>query len=542
MKVRLSIRGQLLFGFAAILGLLLMMLLVSTLKMADIQDQLGTIMDNRYPKVEESNRLMSNMQENSTLLLEAMQKTTPEEASEVLARMDNNIRSNTATFESLEKSVSTPEGLALLTKINQDRVEVRNALKELIPHIRTNNHAEAQMAYQRFSPVMHRFLGDVTAFAKYQTAEMYASKTLAETQIQSARQLLLGLGVLSLLVGLAIAMLFSARMSRTLGLAVRLASKIADGDFSASGIRTDPDSRDEIQQLLLAQETMRLKLADAMNDIRSNATRVAQAAQQLSGVSHQVADSVQRQADATASAAATLEELTVSINHVSDSAADASHQAHQAGDLASRGSADVSTSVNRIDTVRDNVAETASEIDSLTHEVQAIGNIVTVIRDVADQTNLLALNAAIEAARAGETGRGFAVVADEVRKLAERTTVSAQEITRMISSIQQNAGRVVTRMEQSRHSVDQVTDSATRSNDAMQQVQHSASAVLGAISHINSALTEQRNASQGLACSMESVARMAEDNNQTVGDLAASSRQLQTLSDSLQGVVSRFRL
>jgi methyl-accepting chemotaxis protein len=156
-----------------------------------------------------------------------------------------------------------------------------------------------------------------------------------------------------------------------------------------------------------------------------------------------------------------MEELTASIQSISDSSSKSSQQANQTQQEASDGSRLLKLS-----------REAILEIQKSSQDVHEI---IRTISDIASQTNLLAFNAAIEAARAGPHGLGFSVVADEVRKLAEKSALAAREIANLINqtiSRVDDGGRMSAQVEAA---FGQIMRSVVKTTEAIEQI-HSATA------------------------------------------------------------------
>lgn len=127
--------------------------------------------------------------------------------------------------------------------------------------------------------------------------------------------------------------------------------------------------------------------------------------------------------------------MAESIDQVSANAAESSAVAERSVEIANKGNEVVHNTIHGMDNIREQIQDTAKRIKRLGESSQEIGDIVSLIDDIADQTNILALNAAIQASMAGDAGRGFAVVADEVQRLAERSSAATRQIETLVRAI-----------------------------------------------------------------------------------------------------------
>ena len=312
-----------------------------------------------------------------------------------------------------------------------------------------------------------------------------------------------------------------------------------DLDFT---LRTPILRADEIGITASALNRLIDRMQENLKGIQARAHSVAQSAAAMSATSGQVATAAHQQSEAASNMAATVEEMTVSINHVGDRAQEADRLSHDSGKLAQSGETIIGRTVDDINKISVTVNQAAENISSLDKHSQEIANVVAVIKEVAEQTNLLALNAAIEAARAGDQGRGFAVVADEVRKLAERTSSSTQEIAATIEAMRSSANKATAGMDDVVTEVRRGVDSAREASEAIRQIGQGSHQAVEMVGEITAAIHEQASAMTSIAQQVERIAQMSEESSAAAENSAQTAQDLDALAREMQKIVSAYKL
>jgi methyl-accepting chemotaxis protein len=216
--------------------------------------------------------------------------------------------------------------------------------------------------------------------------------------------------------------------------------------------------------------------------------------------------------------------------------------AEQNGQIAFKGGKAVEDTVSKMKDIAMVVKNTSTSIEKLGSSSQAIGEIISVIDDIADQTNLLALNAAIEAARAGEQGRGFAVVADEVRKLAERTSDATKQIAKMIKGIQQETQDAVLVMQTGTKEVENGIKLADDAGNSLRLIVSSSQELINMITQISAASEQQSATSEEISKNVNSISKVISESARQIEDIAESSDNLSQQTVLLTELMSQFKL
>lgn len=299
---------------------------------------------------------------------------------------------------------------------------------------------------------------------------------------------------------------------------------------------------DEVGQAASAFNTLIAGFSSIIGQVHAASQDVAVTATQLSAASVQITRSSQAQSEAAASTAAAVEQMTVSITSVAESADEVHKLSEQSLQQTQKGNESAGVMTLEIASVEKAVNQIAASVGDFVQSARTIASMTKQVRDIAEQTNLLALNAAIEAARAGEQGRGFAVVADEVRKLAEKSAQSASEIDKVTNTLDAQSGSVEKAIEQGLQSLQSTRQHVDSVFSVLSQAGVSVTNASSGVSDIAASVSEQSKASNEIARHVEGIAQMVEENHAAIEHVGQDIMRLEHLAGNMQAAVERFKV
>ncbi len=268
-------------------------------------------------------------------------------------------------------------------------------------------------------------------------------------------------------------------------------------------------------------DTLRHAIKKLGEDLTRMVSELQVAGQQIDSGSSQVSDSAQLLSDGAAQSAASVEEISSSMNEIGSQTSTSAENAQQANQLSASARDAANAGSERM-------TEMINAMGEINEAGQNISKIIKVIDEIAFQTNLLALNAAVEAARAGQHGKGFAVVAEEVRNLAARSAKAASETAELIEgSVEKTSNG---------------TQIAERTATALDEIVGSIAKVTDLIGEIAASSNEQAQGIAQVNIGMQQIDQVIQQTTATAEESAATSEELSSQAAELRNQLGRFVL
>lgn len=368
--------------------------------------------------------------------------------------------------------------------------------------------------------------------------------------------LLIVISVLSLILIVAASVWILHKMLKPIGILVEAANEISKGNLN---IQIAIDSNDEIGLLANAFQNTATNLKRMIGEISSILGQIAQnhldvaakeeytgdfvqiklsldniidnlnsvmsniniASNQVACSADQVASGAQALSQGATEQAGVVEELTATINEISEQVQINAENAKQANQQAFKAGSEIEESNEKMNHL-------IQAMEDISNSSKKIEKIIKTIEDIAFQTNILALNAAVEAARAGVAGKGFAVVADEVRNLASKSAEAAKNTTQLIGDSISSVNKGANIVDETAHALSLVVEDVK--NTAI------------TIEKITDATERQASAIIQVTQGMDQVSAVVQTNSATAEESAASSEELSGQAQTMRNLVGRFRL
>lgn len=357
-----------------------------------------------------------------------------------------------------------------------------------------------------------------------------------EVHVNQARIGVLGGMLTAILVALGLGFVVGGLYKKSLSEVVQ---KMDNAELNT---QFNSNRKDEIGALQRSFDNFVKNIRETLVQVSDSSAAVSQATSEIKRSTEELAAGSQQQSSQAREVATAVAEMTSTISENSKNANVTTATARQAKEAAVSGGNVVKDTISGMKEIADVVIRSAETVRTLGRSSDQIGEIVSVINDIADQTNLLALNAAIEAARAGDQGRGFAVVADEVRKLAERTTKATKEIETMIRNIQTETKHAVNSMEVGTKKVNDGITLADKAGESLQEIVTVSQDVTDMVVQIATASAAQTSASEQINRNIEGINSVAQESSKGAQEIARTAETLNHLTAQLEELLDQFHL
>ncbi|GAA2392173.1 methyl-accepting chemotaxis protein [Dactylosporangium salmoneum] len=382
-----------------------------------------------------------------------------------------------------------------------------------------------QVMATKGQPLLNKATKAISQMQSEDIAEAIAWQTGAESDYKNSRMWMITAAVIGLIAAFGIGLWVTSLVVVPLRRVSQVLDAVANGDLN---VKVEVRSIDEVGVMAGALNRATESMRDTVHTMDSTATSLAASADQLTGISAQIASGTGEASDQANVVATAAEEVSRNVQTVAAGADEMGLSIREIAQNASEAAKVASQAVMAAESTNQAVSRLG---DSSTE----IGNVVKVITSIAEQTNLLALNATIEAARAGEAGKGFAVVANEVKELAQETARATEDISRRVEAIQADTTGAVA-------AIGEIGQIISRINDYQLTIASAVEEQTATTNEMNRSVSEAATGSAEIANNVSTVAAAAQNTSRNVSEAQRAAADLQRMSSEMRSLVARFRI